>query len=133
MPLPEGYLPRKGDVLLIRVVVQSDYYDIGDGLVSAAVDSAEHRKLFVNMDKIHSLYRRKWNAGDKVTAGDFEGAGEVIGIDGDEVWVRDTLDLRWTIVANELEPWVDPEEQISPPPAPGSQSVVGDDEEITRS
>ena len=152
MPLPQGYLPRKNDELLIRVKVRSDYRDDGSELVSVAVSGSEHRHLFVNLDKIHSLFCRAWNEGDKVTTGDFEGPGEVIQTHDEWVWVKALTDdtkgcegLLFTCEANELEPYVAPEpepqrmteedlmrglEPLIPPPAPGSQAVVEDDDDI---
>ena len=127
MSLPEGYLPRKGDTLLIRVDVRSDYRVDDDGLVSVAVTGSPHRTLFADFGKIHSLYCRHWNEGDRVREiGDHAMVGPVVAIFEDYVWVKidkgENAGAMLTFSANEIEP--------EPLPAPGSQSVVGDDEEI---
>ncbi len=147
MPLPEGYLPRKGDIVLVQARAKRDSTDIvGEREIYLEIVGYEHHKLFVESADVHSLYRRQGNEGDRVSAGDFEGPGTVIAVDENEVWVRDTQGLRWTIYANDLGPWVEPALDVMStidanyaesfehpmPPAPGSQSVVGNDEEIAR-
>jgi hypothetical protein len=110
MPLPEGYAPRKGDELLIRVVVRHDYDDAADGLISVAVVGAEHRALFANLDKVHAIYCRAWNDGDRVESGDTCGPCTVLAVHAPWVWIKeDGPDgSLWTIEANELEPYVEP-------------------------
>ncbi len=151
MSLPEGYLPRRGDEILIRVRALHDARtDETDSMVHVEVVGNEHRKLFVDLDNIHSLYCRKWNEGDKVTCkGEFEGHGTVISTHADSVWVEqdggDCDGLLWTCEANGLEPYVEPLEKMTEaelldglapllPPEPircrGSQSDIGDGEEI---
>lgn len=87
MPLPEGYIPREGDEVLIRVIVRSNYRDDGDGLVPVAVVGAEHRTLFADIGKIHSLYCRKWNEGDLVKSEEFNGEGVVMATSDEWVWI----------------------------------------------
>jgi hypothetical protein len=138
MPLPAGYLPRKGDTLLIRVDVRSDYDNDGSNLVSVAVTGSPHRVLFADIDKIHAIYSRKWNEGDQVQ-NDW-GWFEVIAVNEDQVWAKclghfsdscGSVGLRYTFDANDLEPYVEPAvvetmteaelmaglEGLAPPPA----------------
>ena len=113
MPLPQGYIPREGDELLIRVTVRRDY-DSDDGLVAVHVSSAPHRTLFADLDKIQSIFARKWSEGDKVTSREFDGPGTVLAVSEDWVWVLcetgDDAGGRYTLPANDLEPYVEPEE-----------------------
>lgn len=161
MPLPEGYLPREGDELLIRVKVS---YDVQphDRDVHARPIGQEHRKFMIPLDEVHALYCRSWNVDDRVSCGEFEGAAEVVAVCDSYVWVKDRMNQMWTVEANDLEPYVEPEAPLEtmrnfieaaigapkpdmvalgeaiafnypncpPPPAPGSQSAVGDDDEI---
>jgi hypothetical protein len=154
MPLPEGYLPRKGDELLIRVTVRNDYGKNDGSLVSVTVTGAPHHQFFAYLDKVHSIYARKWSEGDRVQ--NSEGWGEVVAVHDDQVWVKllhgnkefAMAGLMITADANDLDPYVDTEELaietmteaellaglegLAPPPeAPcngqlGSQSFVGD-------
>lgn len=144
MPLPQGYLPREGDELLIRVTVRRDY-DSDDGLVAVHVSSAPHRTLFADLEKIQSIFARKWSEGDKVTSREFDGPGTVLAVSEDWVWVMcdtgDDAGGRYTLLANDLEPYVEPEELavetmteaellagldgLAPPPEhPATESVV---------
>jgi hypothetical protein len=159
MPLPEGYLPRKGDVLMIQVRV-NDNYDIdyyqnnAPDMISVHVVGSVHRTFYVGMDQIHALHCRKWNEGDRVMCDSFHGPGEVVATHGDSVWIKtleehedvfQTAGCLYTIEANELQPYVEPLERMTEaelmaaleplcPPcggAIGSQSIVGDDDPIS--
>jgi hypothetical protein len=154
MPLPEGYLPRRGDELLIRAKVSFDV-EPDDEDVHLEPIGAEWKKVMVPLADVHAIHCRKWDKGDKVIWQSFEGAkSTVIAVYKKWVWIKDEFSDDTEIVsANELEPYVDPEElavetmteaellaglepliipepNIVPDPAPGSQSIVGDDEEI---
>jgi hypothetical protein len=115
MSLPQGYLPRKGDTLLICVDVRSDYNTVDGSLVSVAVTGSPHRTLFADFDKIHSIYARKWNEGDRVRSS--EGWGEVVAVHEDQVWFKllgdvgeyGAIGAMYTFDANDLEPYVEPE------------------------
>jgi hypothetical protein len=75
---------------------------------------AEHKTAVLGLSSIHALHLRNWRIGDTISYPSlFEGPAEVLAVDGHEVWVRDTENQRWTIEANELEPYVEP----APPPA----------------
>jgi hypothetical protein len=154
MALPEGYLPREGDELLIRVKVTRDVSSVEE-FVSTKVVGSEHRTLLIDIDKIHALHCRAWSEGDKVSQANW-GHGTVVAVHEDMVWVRHSQPGRCarlaTFEANALEPYVAPEELavermteaellagleglMPPPEAPcdgklGSQSQVGDDDDI---
>ena len=110
MPLPEGYLPRKGDEVLIRVRAVRDLRPDDDaGGCLFVVVGAEHQNIFLSRDQIHSLYCRKWNVGDRVRAiEEPETGGEVVAVCGEFVWVKDKGESMCTFEANELE--AEPEE-----------------------
>jgi hypothetical protein len=109
MPLPEGYLPGEGDEVLIRVRAKRDSRpDKPEIECYFEIIGNEHQSFFMRAAEVHSLHRRNWNIGDTVTSDEFEGPGEVIAIDGSEVWIRDTQCLRWTVYANDLLPYVAP-------------------------
>lgn len=151
MPLPKGYLPRKGDEVLIRARMRRDAR-IGDPHVECSLEivGQEYSSgIFLSCAEIHSLHARKWNEGDRVQ--NSAGWGEVIAVHEDQVWVKmcspiDMAGLMITSDANKLEPYVKPDAidmvalgidvALSYPPEPpcggrlGSQSVVGDDDPI---
>lgn len=147
MPLPEGYLPRKGDEVLIRARAKRDTDADGEGYFE--IIGAEHYKLFMNAEEVHSLYRRQWNEGDLVKSVEFDGRGRVVAVSDDYVWVVAETGLDeggyYTLEANHLELWEEPiptiteaellaglEPLIAPcDGSPGSQSVVGDDDPIS--
>jgi hypothetical protein len=149
MPLPEGYLPRKGDEILVRARVKSDNHAHDDEFFLEIVGRTHHN-FFMSIDEIHSLHCRHWNEGDAVIYPGFIGKCEVIACDGDAVWIKSFTNNRTTVNANELEPYVEPKpdefkidpqweaDPIKPDPildgmlnaTPGSQSIVGDDEAI---
>jgi hypothetical protein len=141
MPLPEGYLPRKGDEVLVRARAKRDTNIDVDSEGYLELVGQEHHKFFMNVSEIHSLYRRQWNEGDRVKSIEFYGPGLVIGISDEWVWVLcetgEDEGGRYTLTANELEPWVEPAEIMTQEdikrafaPSPVSQSIVGDDEPI---
>jgi hypothetical protein len=106
MPLPKGYLPRKGDTLLICVDVRSDYDNDGSNLVAVAVTGSPRRTLFADLNKIHSIYARKWSEGDRVQ--NSEGWGDVVAVHEDQVWIKmcspiDMAGLMITSDSNNLE------------------------------
>ena len=120
MPLPEGYLPRKGDVLVIHVETR---FDVG-------TDDREGKKLYVHvhpvsesryphfrvgLDEIVALHCRKWEPGQQVRViEDRRAFGEVVAVHGEQVWVQMQLgsvsagDMK-TLAANALEKMPEPE------------------------
>ena len=132
MPLPEGYLPREGDELLIRVKVR---FSVDAGETSVLID----RVTSVELNEIHAIYCRKWNEGDRVKLRrDDSAIGTVIATHGKHIWVHWDSDPDQTVedfdshLANDLEPEpaiiAAPETQpIEPPPAP---AVASDDDDL---
>jgi hypothetical protein len=152
MPLPEGYLPRKGDIVLVQARAKRDTNLDVDSEGYFEIIGQEHCKFFMDVSAIHSLHCRRWNEGDRVKSIEFDGPGLVIGISDEWVWVLcetgEDEGGRYTLTANEpyIEPKsdefkIDPQweaDPIKPDPildgmlhaTPGSQSIVGDDEAI---
>lgn len=147
MPLPEGYLPRTGDEVLIRCKVS---YDVGvidsSDMVHLKVSNREWQTIIMQVEQIHHLYLRKWNIGERVKSVEFDGPGTVLAVSDEWVWVicesGQDAGGRYTLTANELEPYVEVLETMTekellaglehliPPPAPGSQADIGDNDEI---
>ena len=151
MPLPEGYLPRKGDELLIRVRARRDTDKLDDPIMGAfEVVGREHNVFYLPIDQIHSLYCRAWNVGEKVLYKHFNGPAEVIATYGNQAWIKNLDNNKgkytvqtWTADANDLKPWIEtdvvetvteqkPDWMRGAPcgGAIGSQSIVGDDDPI---
>jgi hypothetical protein len=138
MPLPQGYLPREGDVLVVHAVVKYD------------VSSEDQESVFVrplgyysdcrlNLSTIVGLHARKWEPGEAAT---HAGAPvTVIAVDDDQAWVKYASGGRASVHVNSLDAVpeaVDPvdlpfTEPVKPPAAPSSVRVGPDgvtDEEI---
>ena len=108
MTLPKGYLPKKGDELLVRAKVAYDVED-HDADVHLIPIGANHKRLVVPLDLVHAIVLRKWKKGDKVRSAEFEGTGVVVAADGPWVWIKEidgeNADSMWTLEANDLEPY----------------------------
>lgn len=144
MPLPEGYRPREGDELLIRAKVAYDC-EPNDGSVHIKLVGAEYKSAVLALTDVHALHCRAWNEGDKVVQKNW-GHGTVLAVHENMAWVHLKSGQMATFEANELEPYVEPAEDLGnqivrqviekvdaalvPPPAPGSQADVGDDDEM---
>lgn len=104
MPLPDGYLPRKGDVLVIHATVKYDVETSDDSIHVVPAD--RHSSVLIKRSDIVGLHCKKWEPGDLARHDDV--AVEVIAIDGDEVWIRVSnpdqtiLNPRKVVSANEL-------------------------------
>jgi hypothetical protein len=148
MSLPEGHLPRKGDIVLIKARAKRDSRPGDDLPHYFEIVGHEHQSFFPDKDDqcLHSLYSRNWNIGDRVRVIAWpDTAGEVIAIHGEWMWVvinaGENSGAMLTYSGNELD--LAPAEKPGmvaigeaiaidypnqPPPAP--QRRVGDDEEI---
>lgn len=123
MPLPNGYLPREGDVLVIhaRVKFDVDPEDRGVHLAFA------YQNLVIDLDKIVGIALRTWKPSEKVRHRNIDNLrGEVSAICGDKVWVKLAEGSRrmkpspngfLTVHCNELEP-DGPPADTSPIPEP---------------
>ena len=133
MSLPEGYLPREGDTLIILAKVKHSF-DPGDTMVHV-VPEGHYSAIAIDLDKILGLYARAWDIDARVL---FEGSeGIVAAVYGSSVWVRfgegDTASFE-TVEANELRP-APPAAMEAPEPAPPAPPPMPDgapvpDEEI---
>lgn len=106
MPLPEGYLPRKGDLISVQGTVKWDV-EFNDPYIHIDVDG---KTLTLEPDKV-SLVRRRWANGEKVQLSDsfWPEPGIVIAIVDDFVWVKDPSNGEpITYPANSLKEWRDP-------------------------
>lgn len=65
MPLPEGYRPRRGDVIILRAVVQHNV-DPEDDSVHCKLIGHYGGTSIVDLPEVLGLYRRHWNEKDKV-------------------------------------------------------------------
>jgi hypothetical protein len=120
MPLPEGYLPREDDILVIHVRTRYDVKDDdrGDGSeplyvhVSPIGDSDYHR-FRLPLHDVVGIKRRVFHVGEFVRHRNLERVfGEVAAMSDDSVWVK--LDVHAdkkgsqgghrTFHCNELEP-----------------------------
>jgi hypothetical protein len=125
MPLPEGYRPRKGDILVLHGVCR---HDVDANEKSVFVDVEGHYgALMVKLRDIDGIFARCWYPGDKVRSidrsdGGFD--GEVVATCGVSVWAKWSLSGSMeTFGANELElipdapsePEGPPAEQTAPP------------------
>jgi hypothetical protein len=114
MPLPKGYIVRKGDEVLVRVRAKRDERPEDPGIENHfEIVGRERHSFFMDSAEVHALYCRKWSDGDRVRGiGDPEIGGEVIASCDEFVWVKVTKGENegsmLTFVANELE--AEPEE-----------------------
>jgi hypothetical protein len=127
MSIPEGYLPRNGDEVLIRARAKRDARpEEPDIECYLEIIGKEHQKFFLKASEIHSVYARCWNIGDTVTGDGLAGPAEVLAVDGRDVWVRDVGGARWTVEANELAPYVEPPAPALTVTPVGGEVQIGD-------
>jgi hypothetical protein len=140
MPLPEGYLPREGDVLVIHGTVK---HDVDPGEKSVFVTFKKYGSAeSVDLKNVVGLHCRRWDKGDKVTRlqpfiGTYTGwpaVGEVLAVHEETVWALFPGDNPQTFAANDLWPASEPETITEPiKPAPeftGQNNPDPGDEEI---
>lgn len=97
MPLPEGYLPRKGDVLVLHGHVA---YDVDESDLLKRGEADEYQ-VFIRLDgdyddrriplkTVIDVFLKTWEAGDRVVIdGDDEGgSGEVIAVHENLCWIK---------------------------------------------
>lgn len=125
MPLPEGYLPREGDVLIFHATVRHNV-DVGEHDVHLQVGD-RYQTSILKLDQIQAIFSRHFDVGDVVrSVGDLTGqTGEVVAVHHGMVWVKDGHGQMQTIAASELElapaldqPFVEPEPQAPPYESP---------------
>ena len=87
MPLPEGYLPREGDVVVVHAVVEHDYHATSSTKMVALAPRKYAQTFYIDLDQIIGIHRYKWEVGDLVTYSVF-GVGQIIAMHEDLLWVR---------------------------------------------
>lgn len=128
MPLPEGYLPREGDVLVLHGVVRYSV-DASDESVHLIVNPKyKHTSTTVPLDQVVDLYSRFWKPCDQVVRASNPALGQVrdpaigavIATFKDSVWV--SFEGRWpvSVQANALMPAPEdkPDEPVAVDPMP---------------
>lgn len=111
MPLPEGYLPRKGDVLVLhgRVkydVVEKEDVDEDQKLTVWVRLEGDYQDRRIPLETVVSIFARKWELGERVIGNSL--IGEVVGVYEDSIWVKfdtpmNAEPLFGTFLANDLE------------------------------
>ncbi len=131
MPLPDGYLPREGDELLVRVRVRHAV-EAGEDNVHVNPSSRPYSNFVVDKDDIHAVYCRTWKPGEKARViGAPNTYGEVIAIAEGCVWLKMTDGQFLTFGANALEAKIDPiDEPFVEPIKPPTRQPVDDKDEI---
>lgn len=87
MTLPTGYLPRKGDVLILHGTAKYDY-DAGDTYVHVVMDGRA-AAVAIDFEDIKGVFCRKWDIGDKVRAFNNPAIfGTVVAVYEDQVWMK---------------------------------------------
>jgi hypothetical protein len=104
MPLPKGYLPREGDIVVLHAKVKYDVTPGEDRVLVKAIGS--FGDISTPLDKVVSLHCRNWNEGDMVIdPGNLShGSGKVLAVFDDVVWVKFRAAYPETIHANRLAP-----------------------------
>jgi hypothetical protein len=119
MPIPEGYLPRKGDVVVLHAVVKYDVNptedaDSEEGLNVWVTPIEYHSSSRVPLKTIVGVYSRRFDADERVRITQQpELIGVVLSTYEDKVWVKfdnKGFGLR-TLDATALEPIPDAAEE----------------------
>lgn len=140
MPLPEGYLPREGDILLICVEVK---YDLDQDDIAADKDPHVHvfpignkySSFHLPMSGIESLHCLHWDVGAEVQLKHHQAEGrlpgEVMAIHAEMAWVKLSDGCLRTVHANLIEPRQSYLEKVreqydtsEPPPSPVAAAVA---------
>lgn len=137
MGLPEGYRPRKGDIVVLHARIKNDLFRSSSR--ESLLDSGTSMQIvgqagdtWVDFENVVGLMQRHWEPGDKVRFKRNGRFGEVVAVFEDKAWIKmagDETTVMSTECANELEDDTPPPEEVDlpepPPPAPGR----ADDEE----
>lgn len=92
MPLPEGYIPHEGDVLIFHGTVRFSSPP-KEEVVHVRIDKRfKHSSEMIPMDQIVGIYCRHWEPGDRVVRTDIRYPGEplpgiVVAMHEDQAWV----------------------------------------------
>lgn len=112
MPLPEGYLPREGDILVIHVQTQFNVEPHDTNVHVRLLRENSYKKFGMPLKDVEGLWARHWNIDDEVQfiAVDPDGRrpGKVLAVDGELVWVKfydkDSPQEHMTLHINQIEP-----------------------------
>jgi hypothetical protein len=100
MNIPNGYVPKEGDIVIIHAVVHGDY-DPGDKTLFVRL--RRHDCVGIDPSKVIGLYARRWEVGNRVR-GVHNEIGEVVAVSDNMVWVRLDRGGFNTFSANNLLP-----------------------------
>jgi hypothetical protein len=102
MSLPDGYLPREGDIVVLHAKVKFDV-DAGEDRVHCRLIGS-FADTSIPLNKVESLHCRHWNEGDMVIDPDNQnyGPGKVVAALDDVVWVKFNIAWPVTLHANKL-------------------------------
>lgn len=116
MPLPEGYTPRTGDVLLIPVTVYSEHDPDESTIYVALSPDGHHDRVFVDRDRVHSFVSRKWQPEERCRLKRTRVLGTIIASSGDKVWVRLDPVVRANLPGEDIvrESWMLEEVPVDP-------------------
>jgi hypothetical protein len=143
MPLPEGYLPREGDVLTIEVEVKYDV-DADDKNVHVFPVGARYRDFSLPVANIIGIALRKWKDGEGIISTEDENIfGVAVCVNGEYVVMKldrkaAEPDIDGGLIichCNELLPWPGekpggqepPEAPAGIPEAPPAPPLSGED------
>ena len=105
MPLPDKYLPREGDVVVLHATVE---YDVRPGRDMVSCKVAGSVAHYIPLESVVAIHARRWDADDKVIYPGMEGVGTVLATHEDQVWVLFPSEPPQTFPANELLPAPEP-------------------------
>lgn len=109
MPLPDGYFPRRDDVLILHARVKHNVR--GDDTTHVFVRPEGHyADIMLELDSVVGVHALHWDEGARIQSiGDNPVAGVVIGTHDDRVWVKFDSGGFATRGATELRPEPNPE------------------------
>lgn len=122
MPLPKGYLPREGDVLVLHVKtrfdVESRDVSFGDRKIQVHVSpigGSSYHHFAVPLEDVVGIHCRKWSEGDRVRSTDEMApvnmtTGTVVATHEDKAWVQFDNGPLETVSANDLTAEPTPDE-----------------------
>lgn len=116
MSLPDGYLPREGDMLTVHMRVKHSIA-AGDAEVYVFNPSQSWQTITIKLDDVACIHFRNWRPNDEVRETASGLRGTIIATHDGLVWVKTTKGLMATFEANELSPCDRPPVSTIIPPA----------------
>lgn len=104
MPLPEGYLPREGDVLILHGVVAHTMRREDSENVFVKLEG-RHSSVMVDLASIVGIKQRHWEPGDIVRKiADPAVSGTIVAVCDGWVWMKNNGDeAMYTFAGYEIE------------------------------